>query len=60
MGGNVFKSKGLNGSGIRIGVVDVGFSGLKKNKQLSHLFNGQLKDAWDFVLNKTLKISRVF
>tara|TARA_B100000683_G_scaffold277943_1_gene341093 strand:- start:893 stop:2485 length:1593 start_codon:yes stop_codon:yes gene_type:complete len=55
MGGNVFKSKGLNGSGIRIGVVDVGFSGLKKNKQLSHLFNGQLKDAWDFALNKPLK-----
>lgn len=54
MGGSLLKSKGLNGSGVRIAVVDVGFSGAKKNLQLSHLFSGKLVDSWDFSLNKVL------
>jgi subtilisin family serine protease len=57
MGGDLLKAKGLNGSGVRIAIVDVGFAGAKKNSQLSHLFNGKLVDSWDFAFNKALRFN---
>ena len=54
MGGDLLKSKGLNGRGVRIAIVDVGFAGAKKNIQLSHLFNSKIVDSWDFAFNKAL------
>lgn len=45
-----FISKGLNGKGVKIGIIDGGFLGADKNESLTHFFqNGQIKYYKDYV-----------
>ncbi len=45
-----FIRKGLNGSGIKVGIIDGGFLGANKNESLAHFFNSdQIKYYKDYV-----------
>lgn len=52
MQGNLFKENHLDGKGIRIAILDIGFSGANKNPVFKHLHeNNQVIKTWDFVRN---------
>jgi serine protease AprX len=49
MQGDLFMKEGLTAKGIKIGVLDVGFTGYKKTKELDHLIkNGRIIEHVDF------------
>ena len=53
MQGNLFKENHVNGQGVRIAILDIGFAGVNKNPIFKHLFeNKQIRKTWDFVRNK--------
>lgn len=55
MGGDLLQEKGLKAEGIRISIIDVGFNGADKDKQLAHLFeNDKIIEAWDFIAKKPI------
>lgn len=57
MGGEHFKENHIDGTGIRICVVDVGFPKVDKHPALKHLFNGNYIEGWDFIRDKKLKFN---
>jgi serine protease AprX len=53
MQGNLFKENHLNGKGVRIAILDIGFSGANKNPVFKYLHdNKQVLKTWDFVRNR--------
>jgi|GEM_PF-4324380 len=51
--GSFFISRGIDGSGIRMAILDAGFKDYKSHPYLKHLTtNGQIIDTWDFVRNQ--------
>ncbi len=53
MDGNLFISKGLDGTGIRIAVFDAGYSKADEIPLLEHLFREKrILKTWDFVKNR--------
>lgn len=58
LGLSYFEKKKLNGKGIKICVLDVGFKGAPENEALKHQFNNRKESfAWDFARNKSLNFS---
>lgn len=57
MGGQLFKKNHIDGTGIRVCVVDVGFPKVDEHPALKHLFNGNYIEGWDFIRNKKLKFN---
>lgn len=53
LGYSELKDAGLDGSGVRIAVFDVGFAGMQNHPAFSHLYqHGQIVKTWDFVRNR--------
>lgn len=53
LGYEALKEAGLDGSGVRIAVFDVGFAGMEDHPGFEHLYqHGQIVRTWDFVKNK--------
>lgn len=57
MGGQYFKERHIDGTGIRICVVDVGFPKVDEHPALKHLFQGNYIEGWDFIRDKKLKFT---
>ena len=55
MGGSYFKKKNLDGTGIRVCVLDVGFPNVDTDPITKHLFNGNYIEGYDFIRDKPLK-----
>lgn len=53
-----FESRNLNGKGVLICIIDVGFKGYKKNPALKHVINRNgIKATYDFIKKETYKNS---
>ena len=53
MEGSLFKDRNIDGTGVRVAVFDVGFSGVDRNPAFSHLFqDNRIIATWDFVKDK--------
>lgn len=55
MGASEFKSRNIDGSGIRVCVLDVGFPNVDVDPVTKHIFNGNYIEGWDFIRDKPLK-----
>jgi serine protease AprX len=56
LGGDLFIKSGYRGKGVRIAVLDAGFTRANKSVFLKHLFdNGQILKAYDFIRKDTIK-----
>lgn len=55
MGGEYFKKNNIDGTGIRVCVIDVGFPGIDENISTSHIFKDRYIDGWNFINNRPLK-----
>jgi hypothetical protein len=48
--GKKFKSKGIDGTGIRVAVIDAGFKGFSKSRSLQHLrISGRIVYTYDYI-----------
>ncbi len=55
MGGSYFKKRKIDGSGIRVCILDVGFPNVDTDMATKHLFNGNYIEGWDFIRDKPLR-----
>tara|TARA_B100000795_G_C22804213_1_gene443814 strand:+ start:1295 stop:2869 length:1575 start_codon:yes stop_codon:yes gene_type:complete len=55
MGNSYFKSKNIDGSGIRVCVLDVGFPDVDTYLITQHIFKGNYIEGWDFIRGKPLR-----
>ncbi|HBB93328.1 MAG: hypothetical protein A2X22_13520 [Bacteroidetes bacterium GWF2_49_14] len=48
--GQEFAMRGINGKGVKIAIIDAGFTGTDTHPGLAHLFQGhQILETWDFI-----------
>jgi serine protease AprX len=52
MGGEIFSKKQINGKGVRVAIIDAGFTGFKTCEALRHTVNRDyIIDTWDLIQN---------